>query len=109
LDGNRKVRGCSIETKKHELHCITCGHALSMGQEIDMFAQYATHIEESAPLDLLEEVEWILQIQQPQNSTYKVFLGFTAKCLSPLLFQLLETLPRVMAKTIQHLEPMLGL
>jgi hypothetical protein len=47
------------------------------------------------------------------NSNRKIpptrhFLRFVANRLSPLLFQLLETTPGVMAKPIQHLQPSLG-
>jgi len=46
--------------------------------------------------------------QQPQNSPTRNFLRFPTISLSPLFFQLLETTPRVMTKTIQHLKSSLG-
>ena len=39
--------------------------------------------------------------QQPQNSTLYGLAGFATDDLSPVLFQLLETGPRLMTKTIQ--------
>jgi len=42
--------------------------------------------------------------QQPQNSTLCGLARFAANGLIPLLLQLLETTPGVMAKPIQHLK-----
>jgi hypothetical protein len=49
----------------------------------------------------------LISYQQRQNSTYKAFLGFVVNSLSPLVLQCFETATRPVAKTIQHLEPVL--
>ena len=56
----------------------------------------------------MHKFSFIKTLQQPQNSPTRNFLRFPTISLSPLFFQLLETTPRVMTKTIQHLKSSLG-
>jgi DNA-directed RNA polymerase subunit N (RpoN/RPB10) len=58
-----------MSTQKHDLQCLTCGHTISEGQELEYFAQYSAKVSPETPLDVLQEVGTLLDHMKPIAST----------------------------------------